>query len=48
MTLYYRKDLGDKRNLPDNVTVVEISEYEEHMLERLGLFDQDIVVCSKK
>lgn len=46
ITLFYRKDLGDKRNLPDNVTVIEISEYEEGLLERLGLFNQDIVVCS--
>ena len=46
ITLFYRKDLGDKRNLPDNVTVIEISEYEESLLERLGLFNQDIVVCS--
>ena len=30
----------------DNVTVIEISEYEESLLERLGLFNQDIVVCS--
>ena len=33
ITLFYRKDLGDKRNLPDNVTVIEISEYEESLLE---------------
>ena len=46
ITLFYRKDLSDKRNLPDNVTVIEISEYEEGLLERLGLFNQDIVVCS--
>jgi len=46
ITLFYRKDLSDKRNLPDNVTVIEISEYEESLLERLGLFNQDIVVCS--
>ena len=45
ITLFYRKDLGE-RNLPDNVTVIEISEYEESLLERLGLFNQDIVVCS--
>ncbi|MBF9296445.1 sodium:proton antiporter, partial [Staphylococcus epidermidis] len=44
ITLFYRKDLGDQRNLPDNVTVIEISEYEESLLERLGLFNQDIVV----
>lgn len=46
ITLFYRKDLGDQRNLPDNVTVIEISEYEESLLERLGLFNQDIVICS--
>lgn len=46
ITLFYRKDLSDQRNLPDNVTVIEISEYEESLLERLGLFNQDIVVCS--
>lgn len=46
ITLFYRKDLSDKRNLLDNVTVIEISEYEESLLERLGLFNQDIVVCS--
>ena len=46
ITLFYRKDLSDKRNLPNNVTVIEISEYEESLLERLGLFNQDIVVCS--
>ena len=33
ITLFYRKDLGDQRNLPDNVTVIEISEYEESLLE---------------
>ena len=46
VTLYYRKDLGDKRNLSDHITVVEIANYEEQLLERLGLFNQDIVVCS--
>ncbi|RIO50154.1 sodium:proton antiporter [Staphylococcus hominis] len=46
ITLFYRKDLSDKRNLPDNVTVIEISEYEESLLERLGLFNQDSVLCS--
>lgn len=46
ITLFYRKDLGDQRHLTDNVTVIEISEYEESLLERLGLFNQDIVVCS--
>lgn len=47
VTLYYRKDLGDKRNLSDHITVVEIANYEEQLLERLGLFNQDIVVCSR-
>ncbi|RIL72366.1 sodium:proton antiporter [Staphylococcus devriesei] len=46
VTLYYRKDLSDNRNLSDNITVVEIPDYEESLLERLGLFNQDIVVCS--
>ncbi len=46
VTLYYRKDLGYKRNLSDHITVVEIANYEEQLLERLGLFNQDIVVCS--
>lgn len=46
VTLYYRKDLSDNRSLSDNITVVEIPDYEESLLERLGLFNQDIVVCS--
>ncbi len=46
ITLYYRKDLSDKRNLSNDITTVEIADYDEALLEKLGLFDSDIVVCS--
>lgn len=46
ITLYYREDLSDQRKLSDDITMVEFPDYNEDMLERLGLFDSDIVVCS--
>ncbi|MCS4486633.1 monovalent cation:proton antiporter family protein [Staphylococcus americanisciuri] len=46
VTLYYRKDLSDHRTLSNDITMVEIADYESEILERLGLFDSDIVVCS--
>ncbi|HCY9276361.1 TPA: monovalent cation:proton antiporter family protein [Staphylococcus aureus] len=45
VTLYYRKDLSDRRQLSDDITMIEIADYEQDVLERLGLFDRDIVVC---
>lgn len=47
VTLYYRKDLSDRRQLSDDITMIEIADYEQDVLERLGLFDRDIVVCAK-
>lgn len=44
VTLYYRKDLSDRRQLSDDITMIEIADYEQDVLERLGLFDRDIVV----
>ncbi|HCY6304164.1 TPA: monovalent cation:proton antiporter family protein [Staphylococcus aureus] len=46
VTLYYRKDLSDRRQLSDDITMIEIADYEQEVLERLGLFDRDIVVCA--
>lgn len=46
VTLYYRKDLSDRRQLSDDITMLEIADYEQDVLERLGLFDRDIVVCA--
>ncbi|HFN8704173.1 TPA: cation:proton antiporter [Staphylococcus aureus] len=46
VTLYYRKDLSDRRQLSDDITMIEIADYEQDILERLGLFDRDIVVCA--
>ncbi|EOB9439245.1 cation:proton antiporter [Staphylococcus aureus] len=46
VTLYYRKDLSDRRQLSDDITMMEIADYEQDVLERLGLFDRDIVVCA--
>lgn len=46
ISLYYRKDLSDSRKLSDEITMVEIADYEEHILTRLGLFERDIVVCA--
>lgn len=46
VTLYYRKDLSDCRQLSDDITMIEIADYEQDVLERLGLFDRDIVVCA--
>ncbi|MGV3243576.1 cation:proton antiporter domain-containing protein [Staphylococcus sp. 11262D007BW] len=46
VTLYYREDLSDRRELSDEITMVEFPDYDEAMLDRLGLFDSDIVVCS--
>ncbi|HDK3848140.1 TPA: monovalent cation:proton antiporter family protein [Staphylococcus aureus] len=46
VTLYYRKDLSDRRQLSDDITMIEIADYEQDVLERLGLFDRDIVVCT--
>ncbi|MBS3581358.1 monovalent cation:proton antiporter family protein [Staphylococcus aureus] len=46
VTLYYRKDLSDRRQLSNDITMIEIADYEQDVLERLGLFDRDIVVCA--
>ncbi|HDG4819388.1 TPA: monovalent cation:proton antiporter family protein [Staphylococcus aureus] len=46
VTLYYHKDLSDRRQLSDDITMIEIADYEQDVLERLGLFDRDIVVCA--
>src|SRR5699024_12393797 len=46
VSLYYRNDLSDKRKLSDAISMIEIADYEEQLLERLGLFERDIVVCS--
>ena len=46
VSLYYRNDLSDKRKLSDAISMVEIADYEEELLERLGLFERNIVVCS--
>ncbi|MCJ1786467.1 monovalent cation:proton antiporter family protein [Staphylococcus warneri] len=46
ISLYYRKDLSDSRKLSDEITMIEIADYEQEILERLGLFDRDIVVCA--
>ncbi|HCZ6527394.1 TPA: monovalent cation:proton antiporter family protein, partial [Staphylococcus aureus] len=46
VTLYYRKDLSDRRQLSDDITMIDIADYEQDVLERLGLFDRDIVVCA--
>ncbi|HDF3074345.1 TPA: monovalent cation:proton antiporter family protein [Staphylococcus aureus] len=46
VTLYDRKDLSDRRQLSDDITMIEIADYEQDVLERLGLFDRDIVVCA--
>lgn len=46
VSLYYRNDLSDKRKLSDAISMVEIADYEEGLLERLGLFKRHIVVCS--
>ncbi|MBG0929052.1 sodium:proton antiporter [Staphylococcus aureus] len=46
VTLYYRKDLSDRCQLSDDITMIEIADYEQDVLERLGLFDRDIVVCA--
>ncbi|MBS3205474.1 monovalent cation:proton antiporter family protein [Staphylococcus aureus] len=46
VTLYYRKDLSDRRQLSDDIRMIEIADYEQDVLERLGLFDRDIVVCA--
>lgn len=46
VSLYYRNDLSDKRKLSDAISMIEIADYEEGLLERLGLFKRNIVVCS--
>ncbi|MBC3079825.1 monovalent cation:proton antiporter family protein [Staphylococcus capitis] len=46
ISLYYRNDLSDSRKLSDEITMVEIADYEESLLARLGLFEKDIVVCA--
>ncbi|WP_342610279.1 monovalent cation:proton antiporter family protein [Staphylococcus hsinchuensis] len=46
VSLYYRNDLSDKRKLSDAISMIEIADYEEDLLERLGLFSRNIVVCS--
>lgn len=44
-TLFYRNDRSDQRTL-DDVEAVELESYDYETLNRLGLFDYDIVVCS--
>lgn len=46
VTLYYRKNLSDRRQLSDDITMIEVTDYERNILEWLGLFDRDIVVCA--
>lgn len=46
ISLYYRKDLSDSRKLSNEITMVEIADYEESLLARLGLFERDIMVCA--
>lgn len=46
VSLYFRKDLSDHRHLAYSITVLEINDYDEAILTRLGLFDNDIVVCA--
>ena len=46
ISLYFRKDLSDQRKLADSITVIEMNDYEETLLEKLGLFSKDIVVCA--
>ncbi|PTH67396.1 monovalent cation:proton antiporter family protein [Staphylococcus arlettae] len=46
VSLYYRTDLSDKRKLADEISMIEIADYEADMLDRLGLFKRNIVVCS--
>ncbi|MGW7989151.1 monovalent cation:proton antiporter family protein [Staphylococcus xylosus] len=46
VSLYYRNDLSDRRKLSDAISMIEIADYEEGLLERLGLFKRNIVVCS--
>ncbi|MCU5746000.1 monovalent cation:proton antiporter family protein [Staphylococcus sp. SQ8-PEA] len=46
VSLYYRNDLSDNRRLSDDITIIEIADYEVDLLEKLGLFEQDIIVCS--
>ena len=38
--------MSDSRKLSDDITMIEIADYEEDLLKRLGLFERDIVVCS--
>ncbi|MBO1199360.1 monovalent cation:proton antiporter family protein [Staphylococcus simiae] len=46
ISLYYRKDLSDNRQLSNDITMIEIADYEYDILDRLGLFKRDIVVCA--
>ncbi|MBF7019079.1 monovalent cation:proton antiporter family protein [Staphylococcus sp. 18_1_E_LY] len=46
VSLYYRTDLSDQRKLADEISMIEIADYEPEMLDRLGLFKRNIVVCS--
>ena len=46
VSLYFRNDLSKTRNLPEDIDLIEITDYDPEMLTRLGLFDRNIVVCS--
>ncbi|GGI38813.1 monovalent cation:proton antiporter family protein [Mammaliicoccus stepanovicii] len=45
-TMYFRKDLSDNRSLDKTIKTNELDEYREEELEKLGLFNSDIIVCS--
>ena len=36
ISLYYRKDLSDSRKLSDEITMVEIADYEENFISSFG------------
>ncbi|MCG3401586.1 monovalent cation:proton antiporter family protein [Staphylococcus massiliensis] len=46
ISLFYRKDCSDNRTLDEGIAMMEISDYDEEMLDYLGLFKNEIVVCS--
>lgn len=46
IALYYRKDLSDHRHLSDDITMIEIADYNHDILDKLGLFESDIIVCA--
>ncbi|MEB6569796.1 monovalent cation:proton antiporter family protein [Staphylococcus auricularis] len=46
VSLYFRNDLSKTRNLPEDIDLIEITDYDPEILTRLGLFGRNIVVCS--